>query len=332
MMNERNKNPINGQSESHDQQTLTNEAQKLADSIEQALDQADSEGGKWKQEFEKLWGCKVFIQCAPQPLRVALVVTCDVEEFDDEVHQIALRVNLTEVQDAASVWSAIDTRVHRLTANLQCLKNIRDWLSTIDASEQNGELRDLFPGSTGSMLDDTGFEVFIYDPLNEHNWLSNPDGHIANCDTEIEWVLAAWLEKLEYNAKELLENRARFLKRHLRFANFYQDDRGNRTWSHVDLYPRLEGVWRYQLHQGRLLVVLDFVDEIPLAPLLTPYDPPAVKWNSRFSVQLSDQDFCAPKGTMKIRAALDLLPVFRPADHVTPEIPETADLDFNVDA
>jgi hypothetical protein len=55
MMNEQNENPINGQSESRDQETLAKEAQRLADSIEQALDQADSEGGKWKQEFEKLW-------------------------------------------------------------------------------------------------------------------------------------------------------------------------------------------------------------------------------------------------------------------------------------
>ena len=62
MMNVQNENLINGQSESddidlgHDQQGVTEEAQRVADSIVQALDRTDSEGGKWKQRFEKKWG------------------------------------------------------------------------------------------------------------------------------------------------------------------------------------------------------------------------------------------------------------------------------------
>ena len=116
MMNEQNENPINGQSESddidlgHDQQGVTQEAQRVADSIVQALDRTDSEGGKWKQEFEKLWGCKVFVQCEPQcgtqPLQVALVVVPDVQGLNTDLVQISVRVNLSDIQDADGVWPA----------------------------------------------------------------------------------------------------------------------------------------------------------------------------------------------------------------------------------
>ena len=88
-MNEQNPNPINGQSESHGQQTLTNEAQRLVGSIEQALEQTDSDGAKWKQQLEKKWGCQVVVDCEQQPFQVTLRVL-----LHDCPHSAHAKVNL----------------------------------------------------------------------------------------------------------------------------------------------------------------------------------------------------------------------------------------------
>ena len=95
----------------------------------------------------------------------------------------------------------------------------------------------------------------------------------------------------------------------------------------------MTGFWGYETEHEPNRVNIYGRHDFHVPPLRPTKFEDWPKWErAPFELALTDQDFCAPKGTMKISAALDLLPVFRPADHVTPEIPETADLDFNVDA
>ena len=336
MMNVQNENLVNGQSESddidlgHDQQGVTEEAQRVADSIVQALDRTDSEGGKWKQRFEKKWGCQVFVQCEPQcgtqPLQVALVVVPDFQEVNPDLVQISVRVNLSDVQDADGVWPALRSKTRRLTQNGRVLKYVRDVLGLVCTGDQDLEMRSLFNACNCYLRDGAGFEMFVESPSEARHWKPFSDEEGKSVTPSVAVALRKWLDEAECD----ISQHTKLLQNDLSLVKFYSDHSGTQTWRYATGGLYLSGRWSYREHEGVMSVFLYFAHKVELPLLWDPLGRRIFLWDMELSVPLMDHNFLAETGTLEILAGLGLPPVFRPEVHVSPEVSDIAGLDFNI--
>jgi hypothetical protein len=347
MMNEQNENPINGQSESddidlgHDQQGVTEEAQRVADSIVQALDRTDSEGGKWKQRFEKKWGCQILVQCKQHPLKVALVVLPVDKHPKERNWRFKFVVDLPEAQNAAGVWPAIEARARRLEELGRFHKYIR-WFFKAFSVKEWGHKRQVVSWLLydGPLVDATGFHLYGEPPEcfdrhpEEPRWSGeSPNVECLHIDRPLETVLAEWISYME----KQITNPTQLLRNDLSKVNFTVDkveDFDSHLcagfWGLEVDGVSFKGEWVYWKIDGKTKVFLycyHYFYMHQLSPNLRPVTD-HWRWKVDILLELTDQDFNVGPGMLSIYEEMGAPPVFTPSAGALDD-PTLAGLDFN---
>ncbi len=340
MMNEQNQNPINGQAESRDQQNLAKETQRLADSIEQALDQADSEGSKWKQQFQKEWGCQVVVECEQQPFQVTLMVL-PVDKYPDN-WRLMPWVDLPAVRDAAGVWPAIQARAKRLDEIGKFHRYINFDFDALRAFESRDLLGSML--SHSSLIDTTGFGVcggLPEERKTDSERLYRRVGQII--DRPLEAVLADWINCIEKQVPKPQERlKSDLSKVEFKFVDederelvaedeSLSDDEFSGLWRLEVDGVLIKGTWNYWTFDGNTKVVLHgyhFVSIPKLAPD-SATETENSEWEISIYLALTDQDFNARPGMLEIYEEMGGAPVYTPADEAL-DGPTLAELDYNI--
>lgn len=341
MMREQNKKKINGQSVSgdinrgHDQQGATEDAQGLADSMVQALDQADSEGGKWKQRFEKEWGCQVFVKCKQHPLKVVLVVVPFEKLSQGGSWRFKFLVELPEVQNVAGLWHAIDERVERLEELGRFHKYI-DWFFK-GADLQNGSRRRKVIWallSDGPLVDATGFHL-CSEPTGYPGWGDEElDGDRFLIDKPLETVLAEWVNHMEKqiaNPRERLKRDLSKIKFTLGKGKTFKRYDCAGLWSVEVDGVSFEGEWVSSTIDGETMVLLVGRNHHLYMNRLSPNLRPGkgcLRLGVKILLKLTDQDFNARPGMLRIYEEMRVPPVYAPSVNVFDDA-TLAELDYN---
>lgn len=345
MMNEQNENPINGQSESgdidlgYDQQGVTEEAQRVADSIVQALDRTDSEGGKWKQRFEKKWGCQVLVGCKQRPLKVALMLLPIEEHPQKRGKRFKFLVKLPEVQNAAGVWPAIEARAERLEELGRFHKYI-DWFFE-GANIQKGSKRQRQVIDAllcdGPLIDATGFHLYGghagYLPWDHET--SEGDRYLI--DKPLETVLTEWIDHMEkqvVNPRERLKRDLSKIKFTLGEGKYFKRYDCAGLWSVEVDGVSLQGEWVCSTIDGKTIVLVAGHKHHLYINRLSPRLPPGTgsfRLGVEILFELTDQDFNARPGMLRIYEEMRVPPVYRSDDE---ELDDStlAGLDYNTNA
>ena len=342
MMNEQNLNPFNGQSERHGQQTLTNEAQRLVDSIEQALEQTDSDGAKWKQQFEKKWGCQVVVDCEQQPFQVTLMVI-PVDKYPDN-WRLMPWVDLHGVRNAAGVWPAIQERAKRLDEIGKFHRYINFEFDALGAFESRDLLGSML--SHSSLMDTTGFGVFGGLPEErkiDSKRLYSRESQIV--DRPLEAVLADWINCIEKQVPKPKERlKSDLSKVEFEFVNederervaedeSLSDDDFSGLWRLEVDGVLIKGTWDYWTFDGHTKVVLHGYHFVSI-PKLAQNSAPEMEnseWELSIYLALTDQDFNARPGMLSIYEEMGGAPVYTPTGEAL-DNPTLARLDYNTHA
>lgn len=342
-MNEQNLNPINGQSERHGQQTLTNEAQRLVDSIEQALEQTDSDGAKWKQQFEKKWGCQVVVDCEQQPFQVTLMVL-PVDKYPDN-WRLMPWVDLRGVRDAAGVWPAIQERAKRLDEIGKLHRYINFEFDALRVFESRDLLGWML--SHSSLMDTTGFGVCGGLPEERKIDSKRLYRRVSQViDRPLEAVLADWINCIEKQVPKPRERlKSDLSKVEFKFVSEDErelvaedesllDDEFSGLWRLEVDGVLIKGTWDYCTIDGKTEVVLSGKHCVSI-PKLAPdfaHETDNAEWEIDIQLVLTDQDFKGEPGWLKSCETVQETPVFNEATYALPSDSTVASLDFNVDA